>query len=171
MSKVCFSSNQLMLLFFINISFIFYLATKSTSIVPPERVRPVKVTAPIIINKERSSALNRTPIEIVNYPKHLNDPLRGPERYRLNHINYNNVGFITTSSGGKYLLFGRQKGYRSNQYEYYITDSSNSNIKYPVKYKNYNEIFDKDTVDIPEVGGNSTATVYDLPELRYTPTY
>lgn len=166
MSKVCLSTNQLILLFIINIGFIFYLANKSTKITSQP---PIQVKLPEI--KNESPIPDRTPIEIVNYPKHLNDPLRGPERYKLNHINYNNVGFITSPNGDKYLLFGRQKGYRSTQYEYYITDSSNSNIKYPVKYKNHHEIFDKDTVNIPEVGGDATATVYDLPELRYTPTY
>ena len=67
------------------------------------------------------------------------------------------------------FIFGRQKAYRSSQYEYYISDNETQGIKYPIKYKNYNEIFDQDTINIPEIGGDSIATIYDLPEIRYTP--
>lgn len=176
MTRVCFSSTELIVFFIINIGIIIYLATQSV------KVHQIKLwqnhngfnsegikTKPVI-TKERVP-VRSDPIEIVNYPKELNDPYRGPERNRVNHFNYTNVGFITAPNGDKYTLFGRQKAYRSNQYEYYISDIDNSTIKYPVKYKNYHEIYDQDTVNVPEVGGDSSATIYDLPELRYNPNH
>ena len=173
--QVCLSTNQLIIFFFFNITIIIYLANKSVTATQQFKTQQDKQQdkqqeKQQEIQQEIQQIKQQEPLEIVNYPKYLNDPLRGPERRVINHINYNNVGFVTGEEGEKYLLFGRLKGYNSSQYEYYITDKDNSNIKYPVKYNNYKEIYDKDTVNIPQIGGNFTASIYDLPEIRYDPT-
>jgi hypothetical protein len=163
MNSICFSPDTLLIFFISNIAIIVYLVIRPTEIIKK------------IIKKRHNEPTDRSirePVEIVNYPRQLNDPLQGPERNQITHISYTNVGYIESPTGDKYVLFGRQKTYRSNQYEYYIINNSNStnannSIKFEVKYKNQQEIFDKDQIDIPEIGGASIATIYDLPELRY----
>jgi hypothetical protein len=160
MKSICFSPDTLLVYFIFNIAIIVYLV-----------IRPKEIIKKIIKKRHADRSI-KEPVEIVNYPRQLNDPLQGPERNQINHISYTNVGYIESPIGDKYVLFGRQKAYRSNQYEYYIINNSNStnannSIKFEVKYKNQQEIFNKDQIDIPEIGGASIATIYDLPELRY----
>ncbi|ARR75034.1 hypothetical protein SAGO17_00116 [Mimivirus AB-566-O17] len=166
-AQVCFDNIIVLLFTGLYLAVITYVIIKgSTRVTNSEKV-PVYIPRDTNTNTHQEKG----PIEVVTYPRQLNDPLRGPERNRVNYVDYTNVGYVTAPSGDKYILFGRRKGYRSDQYEYYIADKSNSAIKYKVTGFNQKEIYDKDTINIPELGGVSQAVIYDLPELRYNPTF
>jgi hypothetical protein len=82
---------------------------------------------------------------------------------------YQMIGYLS-GSGDQYPVFARDKyPGRSDKQEYYTINESRNRIKIPFKTKNWNELYDGDTVDIPEIGSGLIFRKYDTNELRYDP--
>jgi len=103
------------------------------------------------------------------------NPLVSPDRIYQNPLggnafhNYQMVGFIYNGDI-RYPLFGRYKySGRSDRWEYYVMDETRNRLKIPFKSPNDNELFDGDTVVIPELGGNFNVKIYEYETLRYNP--
>lgn len=82
---------------------------------------------------------------------------------------YQMTGYL--SGGGKiFPVFSRDKyPGRSDKQEYYTIDESRGRVKVPFKTKNYNELYEGDTVTIPEFGGTFEFKKYETEGLRYDP--
>lgn len=84
--------------------------------------------------------------------------------------NYQLIGFLYNELN-RFPLYGRPK-YRgkSDRYEYYIVDESRNKLQIPFKSRNDNELFDGDTITIPEIGMTLTVKLYEFENVRYDPT-
>lgn len=107
------------------------------------------------------------------YLDKIYNPLVSPERiYEGRDIalsNYQMIGFVYTGND-RYPLYGRYKyPGRTDKYEYYIIDETRNKLKIPFKSRNDNELFDGDTIVIPELGGSYTVKIYEYETLRYNP--
>lgn len=103
----------------------------------------------------------------------ITNPLVSPERIYTNPLSninsYQMVGFVYKDND-RYQLFGRyREPGRSDKWDYYIIDQNRQSLKIPVNTKNYSEIFDGDVLNIPTVGENFIAKIYELEQLRYNP--
>jgi len=107
------------------------------------------------------------------------NPLAPPENVypqgRLNARGYDSyqqyqmIGYLT-GSGEQFPVFARDKyPGRTDKQEYYTINDSRNRVKIPFKTKNWNELFDGDTVDIPEIGNGLVFKKYETNELRYDP--
>lgn len=82
---------------------------------------------------------------------------------------YQMVGYLS-GNGEQYPVFARDRfPGRSDKQEYYTINDSRNRIKIPFKTKNWNELFDGDTIDIPEIGNGLIFKKYDTNQLRYDP--
>lgn len=90
---------------------------------------------------------------------------RGYDAYR----EFQMVGYLSSPTD-QYPLFGRYHDPgRSDKWEYYTINESRNRIKIPIKTKNYTELYDGDTVDVPPIGTGLTFNKYNNEELRYSP--
>lgn len=90
---------------------------------------------------------------------------RGYDAYK----NYQMIGYLSNSSG-QYPLFGRYRNPgRSDKWEYYTINESRNRIKIPIKTTNYNELYDGDTIDVPEISTGLVFNKYNNEEFRYSP--
>lgn len=102
------------------------------------------------------------------------NPLVAPERIypggRLNTMKYEDyqlIGYIFKDSE-RYPLYGRYKYRgRSEKWEYYIIDESKNRLKIPFKSINDNELYDGDTITIPELGNTYNVKIYEYENFRY----
>lgn len=102
----------------------------------------------------------------------LTNPLSPPDRIYTSSSNNNSfqlVGYIYKDND-RYQLFGkyREPG-RSDKWDYYIIDQNRQSLKIPFTTKNYNEIYDGDTVNIPTLGDNFITKIYELEQIKYNP--
>lgn len=82
---------------------------------------------------------------------------------------YQMLGYLSGSQG-QFPVFGRYKyPGKTDKLEYYTINDSRGRIKIPFKTKNYNELYDGDSITINELGGDYTFTKYDDEGLRYNP--
>jgi hypothetical protein len=81
------------------------------------------------------------------------------------------IGFLTSStSAERYPLFGRTKyPRRSDKWEYYTIDEGRNRIKIVIKTKGDNELYDGDSLTVPELGGDFTVKLYEYSNVRYNP--
>ena len=86
------------------------------------------------------------------------------------YMQYQQLGYLTNSTG-QYSVYGRRRyPNRSDKMEYYtINNEQRNGVKIPFKNKNYDELMDGDTINIPEIGGESTYKQYETEGLRYNP--
>jgi hypothetical protein len=83
---------------------------------------------------------------------------------------YQMLGFLSGAQG-QFPVFGRYKyPGKTDKLEYYTINDSRGRIKIPFKTKNYNELYDGDSIIINELGGDYTFTKYEDEGLRYNPT-
>jgi hypothetical protein len=83
--------------------------------------------------------------------------------------NYQMLGYIT-SANGQFPIYGRYKDPgRTDRLEYYTINESRNSIKIPVSTKNYNELYDGDSITVPELNGTFTFKKYENEGLRYNP--
>lgn len=102
------------------------------------------------------------------------NPLVAPERIypggRLNTMKYEDyqlIGYIFKDSE-RYPLYGRYKYRgRSEKWEYYLIDESKNRLKIPFKSINDNELYDGDTITIPELGNTYNVKIYEYENFRY----
>jgi len=107
----------------------------------------------------------------------MRDPLTPPERLYPGgglgmpaYDGFQQLGFIFgNSSNDRFPLYGRYKyPRRSDKYEYYIIDESRNRLKIPFKSKNDNELYDGDTIIIPEISVDPfTVKLYEYKGFRY----
>lgn len=103
----------------------------------------------------------------------ITNPLISPDRIYANPLSntssYQMVGYIYKDND-RYQLFGRyREPGRSDKWDYYIIDQNRQSLKIPFTTKNYSEIFDGDVLNIPTLGENFIAKIYELEQLRYNP--
>jgi hypothetical protein len=80
------------------------------------------------------------------------------------------LGYIS-GPNGRYPVMGRYKfNGKSDKFEYYSIDNERGRIKIPFKNKNDNELYDGDSINITELGGEFTFKKYeDQDGNRYSP--
>ena len=109
----------------------------------------------------------------------IRNPLSPPENVYPNgtltsrgydgYNEYQMVGFVSSETD-QFPVFGRfHFPRRSDKYDYYTINESRNRIKIPFKTKNYDELYDNDTVDIPGIGTGLKFTKYETTGLRYNP--
>lgn len=83
---------------------------------------------------------------------------------------FQQLGYIT-GPNGRYPIMGRYKyPGKSDKFEYYSIDNERGRIKVPFKTKNDNELYDGDSIQISELGGEFTFKKYeDTDGNRYDP--
>lgn len=84
---------------------------------------------------------------------------------------FQQLGYLTSSTG-QFPVMGRYK-YRgnTNKYEYQCLNEGRNRVKIQFKNKNDNELYDGDSVNIPELGGELIFKKYeDTDNNRYDPT-
>lgn len=82
---------------------------------------------------------------------------------------YQMLGYLSGPQG-QFPVFGRYKyPGKTDKLEYYTINDSRGRIKIPFKTKNYNEMYDGDSVAIDDLGGSYTFKKYDDEGLRYNP--
>lgn len=82
---------------------------------------------------------------------------------------YQMIGYLS-GSGEQYPVFARDRyPGRSDKQEYYTINDSRNRVKIPFKTKNWNELYDGDIINIPEIGNNLVFKKYDTNQLRYDP--
>ena len=100
----------------------------------------------------------------------IRNPLVNPDTiYPGNYDSYNifqQIGFVT-GDAGRFPIFGRWHDTRGNKWEYYMIDDSRNHIKIPLKTKNFNELYDGDSVSTEM--GTLTFKKYDTEQYRYDP--
>jgi hypothetical protein len=93
-----------------------------------------------------------------------------PNRLYNSKNNFQQIGFIYNSTN-RYPLFSRNKyPNKSDKQEYYIIDDKQ--IKIPFSSKNDNELFNSDTVIIPELNNQEfKVQVYEIDTTKYDPNF
>ena len=86
---------------------------------------------------------------------------------------YQMLGYVFSPNAlERYPLFGRYKyPGRSDRWEYYIIDEGRNRLKIPFLTKNYSELYDGDSVNIPSIGGNFEVKLYEIEQFRYNPNH
>jgi len=85
------------------------------------------------------------------------------------YTTYQNLGYLT-GNGTQYNVFGRwMYPNKSDRWQYYVINNDRSRIKIPFKTKNNNELYDGDTIDIPELGNGFVFKKYENEGFRYNP--
>lgn len=112
----------------------------------------------------------------------IHNPLISPETIypqgRLNsrgfdaNRQFQMVGFLSGGVGEQYPVMGRLHDNRSDKYEYFCINEGRNHIKIPLKTKNYNELYDGDTLTVPQLSTQPlTFTKYEIENVRYNPNY
>jgi hypothetical protein len=85
------------------------------------------------------------------------------------YTTYQNLGYLS-GNGTQYNVFGRwMYPNKSDRWQYYVINNDRSRIKIPFKTKNNNELYDGDTIDIPELGNGFVFKKYENEGFRYNP--
>ena len=81
------------------------------------------------------------------------------------------IGYLTGPTG-QFPVMGRYKfSGNTNKYEYQCINEGRNSVKIQFKNKNDNELYDGDSVTVPELGGELTFKKYeDTDGNRYDPT-
>jgi hypothetical protein len=102
------------------------------------------------------------------------NPISPPESlYRDKYDSYQRyqqIGFLTNVDG-QFPVFARDKYMgKSDKQEYYTINEGRNHVKIPFKTKNYNELFDGDQVNVPELSNNTFSfKKYETENIRYNP--
>lgn len=109
----------------------------------------------------------------------LKNPLSPPENIaiesRRNNYDpftmYQNIGYLVSENSNPLPVFARYaKPGNTSKFEYYtITGETDNKIKIPFQVKNYNEIYDGDSVIIPDLNKTFVFRKYSTKDYRYTP--
>lgn len=81
--------------------------------------------------------------------------------------NFRNSGYIYNGNS-KFPLFSNVV---NRKYYYYTQDDSRNGIRIPLTKRNFQEIYDGDTVQVPEMGGDLQIKMYNNEENRYLPIF
>lgn len=92
-----------------------------------------------------------------------------PERDYNSNSSYQMIGFLSNNTD-RFPLYGRTKyPRRSDKWEYYTMDETRNRIKIVIKTQGDNELYDGDTVVIPELNGQFIVKLYEYSNVRYNP--
>lgn len=95
--------------------------------------------------------------------------LDAPERNYSSNSSYQMIGFLSSNTD-RFPLFGRTKyPRRSDKWEYYTMDETRNRIKIIIKTKGDNELYDGDSISIPELNGQFTVKLYEYSNVCYNP--
>jgi hypothetical protein len=188
-AKICFDKTDFNLYLFLLIIFIIYLLyiIHINNVIYIQNLS--KITQPQ--NKEiQIKEIKQEQIPVKNISESNQDiksrfldklynPLSPPEniiesgtfytpRYDA-YTNYQNIGYLT-GNGTQYSVFGRwMYPNKSDKWQYYLINNTRSRLKIPFKTKNNNELYDGDTIDIPELGNGFIFKKYENEGMRYNP--
>ena len=131
--------------------------------------------------KTLEMSLNKPHVTQMKFLDKIYNPLYPPENiykhggfYSPGYDSYQQYQMIGYLSGGgqQYPVFARDKYRgRSDKQEYYTINDSRNRIKIPFQTKNWNELFDGDTINIPELGSGLVFKKYETNQVRYDPNY
>jgi hypothetical protein len=109
-------------------------------------------------------------IDISQYPNNINNINNINIETRGQTDNYQLVGIATRSTDEKIIqLYGRPTFPRSNQYEYYVINSTDGFVtKIPINVRGKKEILDNDTINVHRLG-DFQVKIYDYNTLKYNP--
>lgn len=111
----------------------------------------VKLTQPVDIIK-------RNPIEVL------------PERRYIGRNDYSvssqQVGFIFDGSGQRFPLYENR---RDNRYYYHIKDDTRNGIRIVINTSKNEQLYDNQTINVPEIGSDFTVKLYDNEGNIYNP--
>jgi len=191
MAQICFDTYIFLTLIILITVFVVYFYLSIRNIEP--KVVTVTKEVPKEVIKYVGKENKMDPITKVDYLK-LYDPFTEPDRrpereqippdYVAQHMyistrgfpeNYQVVGTLIKENGNhvpleeKILrLFGRQTYPRSDEYEYYTT-LPDTGIKITIDNRNNKELFDDDTVHIPELKSSYKVKMYKKLDPPYNP--
>jgi hypothetical protein len=129
----------------------------------------------VIIKQVRFSEPIETPMQIDR--DRIEDKLVAPERRVDPRLNirtrgvlpsYQKVGILFKDGVESLPLFGRPTYYGSDEYDYYVVDSSRNFNKIPLDDIK-REIMDGDMVNVPVYNQDYKAMIYEPEEIRYNP--
>jgi hypothetical protein len=111
-------------------------------------------------------------VDINQYPARIQDLINVPTRGHPD--NYQLMGIASREQDEKIIqLFGRATFPGSNQYEYYVTSSTDGFAnKIPIQNRGQKEIMDNDILNIPEFNkekGSFKVKIYNYNTPRYNP--
>jgi len=92
-----------------------------------------------------------------------------PERKytSMNDTSYQPIGFLYNRQDLTMKLFARRKYPRGDRWLYFVIDKNG--VKIPFSTKNEQEIYDGDSVIVPEFTDLLTAKIYDNQDVVYNP--
>jgi hypothetical protein len=113
-----------------------------------------------IKTESKTQATNKIGIEDQNrFLRVVYDPLKSPEQIYpggsfsergFDSTNQNQmVGYISNVSG-QYPLYARSHDNRNDRFEYYTINEGRNKIKIPISTKNFNQLYDGDSVNVPD---------------------
>ena len=105
---------------------------------------------------------NEIPIEIKPQEVYPERKYKGPVNVGQSA---SNIGYIFSSS----LVFPLYVYRLDRNFYYYVIDSSRNNVKIPINNPKKLELYDGDTVSVPELGGTFTIKMYEYSGNIYNP--
>ena len=135
-------------------------------------------------NLQKSQQQQQTAPNLISsrFLNKIYDPISPPESlYRDQYDSYQRyqqIGFLTSVpkldgnvQDGQFPVFARDKYMgKSDKQEYYTINEGRNHVKIPFKTKNYNELFDGDQVNVPELSNTPFIfKKYETENIRYNP--
>lgn len=158
-TMICLNTTTILMVFFVTlaaISVAFYFFFKKSNAVN-DIARNIRI---------KLDTAGSTPIRMI---KEQPDE-RFPDRQYIGQRDYSDisqgVGFVYNSQGERFPLYSQRL---DNRYYYHVKDDSRNGIRIVVNTKQNQEIYDGETIPIPEMGGEFTAKIYDYSGNRYNP--
>lgn len=199
MSEICFDKetfNMYLFLLFCIIVFLFYTSREQFSTVDlnsnlTKDQLLIKITdlQQELFNTKLNNQLCQKELQIKTQQTGSNsqnrfldiiyNPLKSPEQINQNGDFYNKgfnaniqnqmMGYITNGNGDQYPIYGRNYNNKNDKFQYFTNDGSRNKIKINVPTKNYEELYDGDSVSISELGGNFIFKKYEQEKIIYDP--
>ena len=172
MSQICFDRYLFYTCMAIYIIHYLFFSKDTDNSIPNINIQIPNIQIP---NKEPNKELNYQERLEHNFLNKIYNPLAPPENmYSGNYNaynNYQNVGYLTgNNTSEQFPVYARQKySNNSDKMEYYIINEGRNRIKIPFKTRNFNEMYDGDIQDIPELNGSFKFTKYENQDVRYNP--
>ncbi len=161
------------------------IVSKKETIQKPLLQQDVQTIVKAPENNQPEKSIHNIPTVIVNHPHchqsvktnppngiPINVPTRGPSE------NYRQIGVLTNSDNSEIIpLFGKRIYCGATKWLYYTQTNKFVSVHLPI-FKDKrdcsaeygcDELFDKDTVTVPQFNDSFTVTLYHLEEQRYIP--
>lgn len=93
-----------------------------------------------------------------------------PERTYTNEYTYNDIGKLIGylyNGGSQYPLYENRRG--RDYYYYILNNTQNNNVRIPFNKQKNDQIYDTDTINLPEIGVPLSVKLYDYQGNKYNP--